>query len=137
MDRIKYIVILIGLILMGCQNPVTTEQANKMAVPPDTLSFSIHQNYGYCDSNGCYTEDILLLEDLVISDRGYGFYFQTQGDSIYAYNQWLKYTNCYFIYQTTGDYTFNVTIDKCFSAQGSGYRILNLQSNTNYNIQIQ
>ena len=122
---------------MGCQNPVMVEQMDSTNVPPDTLYFGIYQNYGFCDSTGCYTEDILLLEDIVTSDRNYGFYFQTQGDSIYAYNQWLKYSNCYFIYQTTGGYTFSITIDKCFLVQDFGYQILNLQCNTNYNIQIQ
>ena len=139
MKAISLMIVLSVLIFSCSENPVNSTKNKTDKIPADTLFFEIHQNYGYCDTSGCYTYDTLLLSGIAINDRGYGYSFTTFNDSVWGYNQWLKYTNCYFIYQTTGAYYFNCFLDDGteFYAGGNNYEILYLNHNTTYNIGIQ
>jgi hypothetical protein len=134
---IGMIVLVLSIFLFSCQNPINTETDGY--VVKDNIIFQIYQNYGYCDSTGCHTENVLLLSDMVIQGDGYSNNFITGVDSIWSYNQWIQYSDCYLIYNTTGEYSFNVELDngENFDLIGESYVILNLNCNTTYNILIQ
>lgn len=149
---IGMIVLVLSVFLFSCQNPTSSEKphgaSDNVSQPPierivfndgDNIIFQIYQNYGYCDSTGCHTENVLLLSDMVIQGNGYSNNFITGVDSIWSYNQWIQYSDCYLIYNTTGEYSFNVELDngENFDLIGESYVILNLNCNTTYNILIQ
>lgn len=133
------IAFVLSIFLFSCQNPINTQTETDGYVVKDNIIFQIYQNYGYCDSTGCHTENVLLLSDTVIQGDGYSNNFITGVDSIWSYNQWIQYSDCYLIYNTTGEYSFNVELDngENFDLIGESYVILNLNCNTTYNILIQ
>lgn len=125
------ILILFSIFIISCENPVISPVTDKCN-DTDTLTFQLYQNYGYCDSTGCHTENILLLQGMV-SGECYSVEYSTGRDSIYAYGQYIYYTNCYFIYETTGDKTFSV--DNGYEVNlvnGMGYLEFDLNCNTKY-----
>lgn len=130
------VVFIFALLFGGCSdsNPVT--DASGQVQTADTMYYEIHQNYGYCDSLGCYTYDTTLVRDTVIWNKEGTF--STAVDSAWGYGQWLQYTNCYFIYEVKGNASYMIDCGgESYVASGEyGCLVMGLRAEECYNYEI-
>ena len=135
MKTIKILIVIIFLMgIIGCENnpinPVETDEKDSVYA-----SVMIVQDYGYCDSTGCYGESVLLytkdIDDWVMVFEN----FNTQ--DYYRIINGVKYSTAAFIlfYDTNTECTLDIIGTNngiCFIKKGS--LKIDLNYNTNYNI---
>lgn len=133
------ILILIFAFFCACQNPVSNVETDR-PIETSTFNFIIYQEYGKCDSNGCSGVSLVLLIGNGDSESCYSENFQTSVDSVWEGEKWLYNEGIFISYEINGEYIFNALIETTgeeFKMFKNDLRQLNLNSNTNYNIQIQ
>ena len=131
--KIALLVIAIIVGFIGCEsNPCDPVEEPKNSV---FASVMIFQDYGYCDSTGCYGESVLLYEK-TIDDKVMVFEnFDTQ--DYYRIMNGIKYSTTAFVifYNTNTECTLDIIGTNngiCFIREGQ--LKIDLNYNTNYNI---
>lgn len=126
----KYLVLILALFFLSCQNPVKEDRPQEDN--KGIITFSFYSDYGYCDSSGCYGLSVTLLINGEDSGK-----FNTGKDSIpYQEKMWIKYIDTYFMYQTKREYILELSNGDAYLLNGQETIKLNLNSNTNYNYKI-
>jgi len=128
------ILVILAFILIGCSNnpinPVETDSNDSVYA-----SVTIMQDYGYCDSNGCYGESVIIYNRTINDFVTINELFNTEG--YLRIIGGIKYSCNGFtlVYETNHDCTLEIIGTNesiCFNGSGQVKIILNY--NTNYNI---
>jgi hypothetical protein len=141
MKKLIFAVFLVIGFLFGCENPTESEKPHWASDKRDisTIDFTIYQDYGRCDTNGCIGESLILLMGTGDNQTCYGNFFLTGADSIYSGGLWLQKQGIIFMYRVKGEYVFTLELDNGneYYLTGEDKEILDLNCNTTYDIQIQ
>ena len=128
------VAIIVGFMYYGCESnpcdPVEEDSKNSI-----NISVTIMQDYGYCDSNGCYGESVILynrtIDELIMVAESFDTesYLRIIGGKKYSCNGFtlVYYTNIECTLEIIG-----TDIGICFVDEGQ--LKINLDYNTNYKI---
>ena len=128
------IAIIVGFMYYGCEsNPCDPVEDSKNSV---YASVMVVQEYGYCDSTGCYGESVLLYEKTINDWVMVAENFNTQ--DYYRIMNGIKYSTTAFVifYDSDIECTLDIIGTNngiCFIGEGS--LKIDLNYNTNYIIQ--
>jgi len=132
--KIALLVIAIIVGFIGCEsNPCDPVEESKDSV---YASVMIVQEYGYCDSTGCYGESVFLYEKTI--DDWVTVYEDFNTEDYYRIMNGVKYSTTAFIifYDTNTECTLDIIGTEngiCFVKEGS--LKIDLDYNQNYKIQ--
>ena len=127
------IAIIVGFMYYGCEsNPCDPVEDSKNSVYASVMIF---QEYGYCDSTGCYGESVLLYEKTIDELIMIAENFNTQ--DYYRIMNGVKYSTTAFVvsYNTNTECTLDIIGTNngiCFIREG--FLKIDLNYNTNYKI---
>ena len=127
------IAIIVGFMYYGCEsNPCDPVEDSKNSVYASVMIF---QEYGYCDSTGCYGESVLLYEKTIDELIMIAENFNTQ--DYYRIMNGVKYSTTAFVifYDTNTECTLDIIGTGegiCFVKEGS--LKIDLNYNQNYKI---
>ena len=128
----KYIYLILIVLIIGCsENPINPIEKDRSV----NSSITIFQDYGYCDSSGCYGESVIIynraIDDFVMvaEDFNTESYIRIIGGKKYSCNGFT------LVYETNNECTLEIIgtdIGICF--MDTGELKINLDYNTNYKI---
>ena len=124
--------ILILFLFIGCENPVMNLQ-DKPINEVNKIYFTVFQDYGYCDSTGCYGVSVIKFQDSTDNNISYSKSFLTGNSKYWNGERWLESSGFYLMYESKT--TFVIVINnESYTLNNNGTLILNLPFDTNINV---